>query len=469
MQNRSAARGCLRSSSRFDDFECYGRSRAVARLLFEIDVSERLPVGVADDEAGFGFLGGPGGREAALGHGRLEHTRSLIARRMPRAGPEKAAGSFWCPTAAQQLRQLGDVGGDAAGRGASELGPRQRLPAHGEKSRRHDNVSAREETMRRREFIALMGASVTSPFAAMAQQAGRTYRLGGLSANPRNNPAFVAMFDELRRQGFIEGQNLTVEWRSYRARIDQVPEFVAELVNAHVDVIYVGGHPGIRAAQQATATIPILGITQDMVGQGLVNSLARPDGNTTGISILATELDGKRQEILIEAVRGLRRMAALADFNTTPVVKLDALQEAARARNIELSIHRVASAEEITAAIDTAKASGAAALNVLSSPILYGNRQLIFDRVAALRLPAIYPWAEEAEEGGFVAYGPRIVQIYRELLAQQLVKLFRGVKVADIPIEQPTNFELVINLKTAKAMGVTVPEALLVRADKVIE
>ena len=323
--------------------------------------------------------------------------------------------------------------------------------------------------MRRREFIALFGASVAWPFAAMAQQAGRTYRLGGLSANPRNIPAFVAMFDELRRQGFIEGQNLTVEWRSYRARIDQVPEFVAELVNAHVDVIYVGGHPGIRAAQQATATIPILGITQDMVGQGLVNSLARPDGNTTGISILATELDGKRQEILIEAVRGLRRMAALADFNTTPVVKLDALQEAARARNIELSIHRVASAEEITAAIDTAKASGAAALNVLSSPILYGNRQLIFDRVAALRLPAIYPWAEEAEEGGFVAYGPRIVQIYRELLAQQLVKLFRGVKVADIPIEQPTNFELVINLKTANAMGVTVPPALLVRADKVIE
>ena len=323
--------------------------------------------------------------------------------------------------------------------------------------------------MRRREFIALFGASVAWPFAAMAQQAGRTYRLGGLSANPRNIPAFVAMFDELRRQGFIEGQNLTVEWRSYRARIDQVPEFVAELVNAHVDVIYVGGHPGIRAAQQATATIPILGITQDMVGQGLVNSLARPDGNTTGISILATELDGKRQEILIEAVRGLRRMAALADSNTTPVVKLDALQEAARARNIELSIHRVASAEEITAAIDTAKASGAAALNVLSSPILYGNRQLIFDRVAALRLPAIYPWAEEAEEGGFVAYGPRIVQIYRELLAQQLVKLFRGVKVADIPIEQPTNFELVINLKTANAMGVTVPPALLVRADKVIE
>ena len=145
------------------------------------------------------------------------------------------------------------------------------------------------------------------------------------------------------------------------------------------------------------------------------------------------------------------------------------MQEAARARDIEVSIHRVATAEEIAAAIDMAKASGAAALNVLSSPVLYGNRQLIIDRVAALRLPAIYPWAEEAEEGGFLAYGPRVLQIFRELVAQQLVKLLRGVKPADIPVEQPTKFELVINLKTANAMGVTVPATLVARADKVIE
>jgi putative ABC transport system substrate-binding protein len=217
------------------------------------------------------------------------------------------------------------------------------------------------------------------------------------------------------------------------------------------------------------ATIPVLGIAQDMVGQGLVNSLARPGGNTTGVSVLATELDGKREEILIEAVPELRRMAILADTKATRSPQLQVLQDAAHARGVEVSIHQVASAEEITAAIDAAKASGAAALNVLSSPLLYGNRQLIIDRVAALRLPAIYPWAEEAEEGGFLAYGPRIIQIYRELVAQQLAKLLRGVKPADIPVEQPTKFELVINLKTASAMGVTVPEALLVRADKVIE
>jgi putative tryptophan/tyrosine transport system substrate-binding protein len=146
--------------------------------------------------------------------------------------------------------------------------------------------------MRRREFIALMGASVTWPFAAVAQQAGRTYRIGGLSGSPRNSPPVVAMFDELRRLGFIEGQNLTIDWRVYALHIDLIPEFAAELVKAKVDVIYASGD-AVRAAQRATATIPVLAIAQDMLGQGLVNSLARPGGNTTGVSVLATELDGQ--------------------------------------------------------------------------------------------------------------------------------------------------------------------------------
>jgi putative ABC transport system substrate-binding protein len=324
--------------------------------------------------------------------------------------------------------------------------------------------------MRRREFIALVGASVAWPFAAVAQEPGRTYRVGGVSSSPRNAPMLVAMFDELQRQGFIVDQNLTVEWRSYGTRIDLITEFVSDLVKAHVDVIYAAGDVATRAAQQVTTTIPILGVTEDMVGQGLVNSLSRPGGNTTGVSILATELDGKRQEILIEAVPGVRRMAILADSKATRSPQLQALQEAAtRGRGVEVSIHRVASAEEVTAAIDAAKASDAAALNVLSSPFFYGNRQLILERVAALRLPAIYWWAEVAEEGGFLAYGPRIIQIFRELVAQQLVKLLRGVKPADIPVEQPTKFELVINLKTANTLGVTVPATLVARADKVIE
>ena len=322
--------------------------------------------------------------------------------------------------------------------------------------------------MRRRELIALFGASVAWPFAAMAQQPGRTYRLGGVSSLPRNAPPFVAMVDELRRLGFVDGQNLAIEWHT-GPRIDLIPELAAELVKAHVDVIYVGGDVAIRAAQHATATIPILGVTEDMVGSGQVNSLARPGGNTTGVSFLATELNGKRQEILIEAVPGIRRIAALAHSKETGSLQLQALQDAGRGLDVEVSIYRVANAEEITAAIDAAKASGAAALNVLSSPFLYVNRQLILERAAALRLPAIYQWPEEAEEGGLIAYGPSIVQIFRELVAQQLVKLFRGVKPGDIPIEQPTKFELVINLKTAHALGITVPPTLLARADEVIE
>jgi putative tryptophan/tyrosine transport system substrate-binding protein len=193
--------------------------------------------------------------------------------------------------------------------------------------------------MRRREFIALMGASVTWPFAAVAQQAGRTYRVGGLSSGPRNGPAIVAMFDELRRFGFIEGQNLTIEWRQYTLHIDLISDYAADLVKSKVDVIYVVGDAAIRAAQRATTTIPILGGTDDMVEAGLVNSLAKPGGNTTGISILATELDGKRQEILIEAVPGLRRMAALADSNRTSGSRLKALEDAAHAHSIELSVH----------------------------------------------------------------------------------------------------------------------------------
>ncbi len=195
--------------------------------------------------------------------------------------------------------------------------------------------------MRRREFIALVGASVTWPFPAMAQEPGRTYRIGGLTVAPRNFPVHVAMFDELRRFGFIEGQNLTIYWREYQLHVDLISEFAADIVKSKVDVIYAVGDAGIRAVQKATATIPILGITQDMVGQGLVNSLARPGGNTTGVSVLATELDGKRQEILIEAVPGLRRMAVLADSKATGSPQLQALQDAARARGVELSIHRV--------------------------------------------------------------------------------------------------------------------------------
>jgi putative ABC transport system substrate-binding protein len=320
--------------------------------------------------------------------------------------------------------------------------------------------------MRRREFIALMGASVTWPFAALAQQAGRTYRLGCLLPQPRE--AEIAFFDELRRRGFIEGQNLTVEYRAYGLHPELIPQYAAELVKARVDLIYAAGDETVRAIQQTTKTIPIVAIVGDMLGSGLVTSLARPEGNTTGVSILTVEAEGKRQDILIEAVPGLRLMAVLTDVNYTSAAQLDELQKAARAHGVEFSIHRVARAEEIAAAMDSAQASGATALNIVSSPLFYAHRHLIMERAAAAHLPTIYEFPEVAEEGGFAGYGPRVSQL-GEVMLQQIVKIFRGVKIADIPVEQATKFELVLNLKTANAMGVTVPATLVARADKVIE
>jgi putative ABC transport system substrate-binding protein len=241
------------------------------------------------------------------------------------------------------------------------------------------------------------------------------------------------------------------------------------VVKAQPDVIFAGGDFAIRAVQKATPTIPITSLTDDILGAGLVDSLARPGRNTTGISLLATELDGKRQDILIEAVPGIRRMAAFADTSTTPTGQLQALQEAARNRGIELSIHRIARAEEIGAAIDAAKASNVAAMNILASPLLFANRRAIIERAASLRLPAIYQWPEVAEQGGFIGYGPRLDQLYREIVAQQIIKILRGVKPADLPVQQPTKFELVINLQTAKAIGHEIPAGLVLRADNLIE
>jgi putative ABC transport system substrate-binding protein len=324
--------------------------------------------------------------------------------------------------------------------------------------------------MRRREFVTALGiAGLLWPVGLQAQEAGRTYRIGFLSAGPRSAPYWLEVFDDLQQAGFVEGQNLTVDWHQYGSYVDLISQFAAEVVKAKVDVIVATGDTAIRAVQQATTTIPILGSTDDMIGSGLVNSLARPDGNTTGTSIFAAGLDGKRQELLIEAVPGIRHMAALVDSKTTASSRLLSLQQAARSHGVELSVQPVIKSEEIPAALDAAKAAGAAAINVLSSPVLFGARQSIIQRVAVLRLPAIYQFPDVAEEGGFLGYGPRVTQMYKELVGPMLVKLLRGTKPIDLPIEQPTKFELVVNLKTANALALEVPESFLARADKVIE
>jgi putative tryptophan/tyrosine transport system substrate-binding protein len=213
-------------------------------------------------------------------------------------------------------------------------------------------------------------------------------------------------------------------------------------------------------------------MTEDMVGEGLVQSLARPGGNVTGVSLLSPELDGKRQQILIEGVPDARRIGAMFDAKVTQSFHIEGLRQAARSRGVEFAAYGVSGPEEIAPALTTAKASGTQAINFLASPLfsLPGTRNnaLVLERLAALRLPAIFQWPETAEAGALAGYGPRFTDMYRQR-ARMLVKIFRGAKPADIPVEQPTRFELVINLKAAQAIGHEVPAGLVLRADKVIE
>jgi putative tryptophan/tyrosine transport system substrate-binding protein len=323
--------------------------------------------------------------------------------------------------------------------------------------------------MRRRDFITLFAAAPFASSAAYAQTEGRTYRIGSLHTSPRSAPNHVAFYDELKRQGFVEGQNLVVDERGYGLRPEQYTEHSEELVRAQVDLFVCAGELAVRTAQQATRTIPILGNGADLLGSGLVRSLAKPGGNFTGVSFLASELNGKRQEILTEAVPAARHVAALADVNFSSPQQLQMLDELAHTRGRKFSVNLVTTVEEVPGAIEAAKSSGADALNVLASPLLFNSRNIILPRVAALGLPTIYEWAEVGDKGGFLAYGPRLAQIYRDVMARQAVKLLRGAKPEDLPIEQPTKFELVVNLKTAKSLGLTIPESFLLRADEVIE
>jgi putative tryptophan/tyrosine transport system substrate-binding protein len=321
----------------------------------------------------------------------------------------------------------------------------------------------------RRRFITLLGGAAAAwPFAGRAQQPGRTYRLGFFLPAARDAPAMITFFDELRIQGFIEGQNLAVVPGGFQAGNEQIDELVPALVKARPDAIIAGGDVIPRALQNATRTIPIVVITEDMVAAGFAASLARPGGNITGISLMSPELDGKRQDVLIEAVPSATRIAALADANVATLRHLQALEEAARAHGKELLVVRAAKAEEVVPAMNDASTRGAGAINVLSSPMLFLNRRVIIERAAKLRLPAIYQWPENAEEGGLLGYGPRFVNLFRQR-ARMVAKILNGTKPADLPVEQPTTFELVINLKTAKMLGHEVPAGLVLRADKVIE
>jgi putative ABC transport system substrate-binding protein len=322
-------------------------------------------------------------------------------------------------------------------------------------------------TLSRRAVLLLGSATLFAP-AAWTQTPGRTYRIGIIARDPR---PWSALLDELRANGFVEGKNLVIIGE-FGPPIDHYDaaagELAKELVKAGVDAILTAGPMRTRAAQRATQSIPILTSSDDLVGEGFATSLAHPGGNITGITILAPELDRKRLEILLELVPYARHVAALADPDTTPPQQLQVLEEDARSRNIELSIQRAKTREEIVPAIEAARAAGAQAINVLSSVNFYVNRALIIESVAMAQLPAVFQLPEWAEQGALVGYGPPLDRYYRQH-ARQLVKVLNGTAPADIPVEQPTIVELAINLKTAAALGLTAPPSLLLRADKVIE
>jgi putative tryptophan/tyrosine transport system substrate-binding protein len=322
--------------------------------------------------------------------------------------------------------------------------------------------------MRRREFITLLGGIGAWPLMARAQEPGRVYRLGCLLPADRQRPAYVAFFDELRLHGFVEGNNLDVLPGGFDVEREQIDAMVESIVKAVPDVIISGPDRYTRALQEATQTIPILGMSEDMVADGLVVSLSRPGGNTTGISVLSPLLDGKRQDLLIEAVPGVRRIAAFLDSTRMMQGHVQQLQDAAQTRGIEVSVWKVATSEEVIGKINAVKAAGVEAINFLSSPLFTVNAQTFIEHLIKLRLPAVHQWPELADEGGLVAYGPRFTEVFRQR-ARMVVKVLRGTRPVDIPVEQPTRFELVINLTTAKAIGHEVPAGLVLRADKVIE
>jgi len=321
--------------------------------------------------------------------------------------------------------------------------------------------------MKRREFITLLGSAAAAwPLAAGAQQPMPV--IGVLRPNSQH---VVETFAEPFRRymkaiGWEEGRNIRFLFAWTEGRSERAPALAGELVAQNVDLIITFGDPAVRAVQRATQAIPIVAMTDDMVGSGLVASLARPGGNTTGVSILASELDVKRLEILHEFIPQTRRIAVLID--TTTVATRAQLASAARALGVELVPFEAQTPDEISRMLDDIAAAKVDAVNVLASPLLNLARLQIIDRMRVYRLPAIYQWPETAEDGALLAYGPRQVLCYRHVVSL-VDKVLRGAKPADLPIEQPSKYELVVNLKAASAIGMTIPPTLLLRADEVIE
>ena len=326
--------------------------------------------------------------------------------------------------------------------------------------------------MKRRELIAMLGvAAVSWPLVVHAQQPDKLPTIGFLGASTASglSQRTAAFVQRLRELGWIEGRSVAIEYRWAEGRIDRVPEIVGEFLRLKVDVIVTSSTSMAHAAQQATAAIPIVfASSADPVGGGLVASLARPGGNVTGLSVQQTDIAGKRVELLREIVPGLRRLALLAVAGSpTFKLALAELQSAARTLDIELIEAEIRRAEDIAPVIDALQGH-ADALYVAAHPLLDANRVLINRLALDARLPTSYGNRQQLEGGGLMSYGPDVRDLFRRA-GDYVDKILRGAKPADMPIEQPTKWELVINLATAKALGLAIPESFLQRADEVIE
>ncbi len=322
-------------------------------------------------------------------------------------------------------------------------------------------------------LVAFALGILLAPLAADAQQPTKVPRIGFLvfsSPSTIISARFEGFRQGLRELGYIEGKNIVIERRFAEEKRERLPQLAAELVRLKVEVIVTGGPTSTRAAKEATVTIPIvMGHDTDPVGSGFVASLARPGGNITGLSSLAPEISGKRLELLKEIVPKLSRVAVFG--TSTQAGNAQSLKEtelAAAAFGVQLQYLDILDRKDIETAFREARKWRADGVLGLPSPVMIAERKQVADLAAKSRLPAMYTASEFVDAGGLISYGPNFVDLYRRA-ATYVDKVLKGSKPADLPVEQPTKFELVINLKTAKALGLTIPQSVLFRADQVVK
>jgi ABC-type uncharacterized transport system substrate-binding protein len=326
--------------------------------------------------------------------------------------------------------------------------------------------------MTRRQFITLLGGTAVAwPLASRAQQPGKRPTIGYLGGTTASieSQRVAALLQQLREFGWVEGRNVAIEYRWVEGRNDRAVEMAAEFVRLKVDVIITIGTPAALAAKQATSVIPIVFTTvADPVGNGLVASLARPGGNVTGLSIQQTDLAGKRLELLRAVVPGLRALAILADAdNPANLLEVGEVQAAARKLGLGVATFEIRRAEDIPTVFGALK-GGAEALYVAGAPLTNNSRVRINTLALAARLPTMLASREYVEAGGLMSYGPSFPDLFRRA-ASYVDKILRGARPADIPVEQPTKFDLVVNLTTARALGLDIAPNVLAIADEVIE